>query len=47
MVVHEGNRSNRLYQLDEYFEDAEAQRKVTKQPMQGTSWRARIAQAQM
>jgi len=55
MVVHGKNRSNRLYQLDKYFEDIEVRKEVSKvipisikqnkQLNKGTDWRARIANA--
>lgn len=54
MVVHGGNRSNRVYSKDRYIEDFESQKEIAKiipikqnkaikQPIQGSDWRARIA----
>lgn len=56
MVIHEGNRSNRFYQFDKYFEDVESRLEATKvvpmlkqkkQIAQGTDWRSRIINASL
>ena len=56
MVVHEGNRSNKIYSGDKFFGEFEEVQQIAKvipmkqieqpQKITGTDWRARIAQAQ-
>lgn len=57
MTVHNGNRSNRIYQLDRYFEDTEPQeemakvvsikkKRLTRNLPQGSDWRSRIIRDQ-